>query len=349
MIVILLTLVFVLGVAWLLVGFILRSASSKMLDVPNERSSHVRPVPRGGGMAIALLAIAGWSMVLASSFSWAALSLLVGGVLVAGISWLDDLHTLSSRSRFAIHILAIALPLVVVGFWRELEMPFVGVLPMGAVGILMALVWGVGLTNAYNFMDGIDGIAALQAIATGSGWFVAGWMLDVPMVMWTGGVIAAATLGFFPYNWSPAKIFMGDVGSAFCGYVFAVITLIAYFTVPSSYSLRIPLAGLVFVWPFVFDAVYTFIRRARNRESLFTAHRSHLYQRLVMSGHSHRLVAGIYGLLAAVSVLAGLDWLFNWTGSDIPVVVCLLGVAFLLVGWARSAERASKARVAGAS
>jgi UDP-N-acetylmuramyl pentapeptide phosphotransferase/UDP-N-acetylglucosamine-1-phosphate transferase len=115
-----------------------------------------------------------------------------------------------------------------------------------------------------------------------------------------GAVIAAANLGFLLFNWSPASVFMGDVGSAFLGFLLAAL---AVYAAPRSPA--IATAGILFVWPFVFDTAFTLLRRAGRRENLLCAHRSHLYQRLVLTGVSHRTVALLYGALATVGVAVG--------------------------------------------
>jgi UDP-N-acetylmuramyl pentapeptide phosphotransferase/UDP-N-acetylglucosamine-1-phosphate transferase len=158
----------------------------------------------------------------------------------------------------------------------------------------------VSLTNAYNFMDGIDGIAGLQAVVAGIGWVGAGHYLGDSLLAGAGAAVAGASLGFLLFNWSPASIFMGDVGALFLGYLFAGLTAYA-----STRSALAATAGLLFVWPFLFDTIVTLVRRAVKGENLLRAHRSHLYQRLVLNGASHQSMALLYGALAAIGVAAG--------------------------------------------
>jgi UDP-N-acetylmuramyl pentapeptide phosphotransferase/UDP-N-acetylglucosamine-1-phosphate transferase len=161
----------------------------------------------------------------------------------------------------------------------------------------------VGLTNAYNFMDGIDGIAAGQGIVAAIGWGIIGLITGNPFLTALGFLLAASCLGFLCHNWPPARIFMGDVGSAFLGYTFAVLAVIASQSDP-----RLAFIGILFVWPFVFDAVFTFFRRLRKHENVFEAHRSHLYQRLVIAGYSHGVVSTLYIGLAGAGVVVGVWW-----------------------------------------
>ena len=131
-----------------------------------------------------------------------------------------------------------------------------------------------------------------------------------------GVLLAAASLGFLGFNWPPARIFMGDVGSAFLGFTFAALAVAAAQRDP-----RIALVGILFVWPFVFDATFTFLRRLKNGENVFAAHRSHLYQRLVIVGYSHRFVTLLYMGLAAWGTIWGLIWSQGIIGSETVIIV----------------------------
>ena len=148
-------------------------------------------------------------------------------------------------------------------------------------------------------MDGIDGIAAGQAITAGLGWAIVGWLADDLRPMLLGGLLTATSAGFLVHNWSPASIFMGDIGSAFLGYCFATLGLLGGGGGSGA------LIGILLVWPFVFDTAFTFCVRLRRRENIFKAHRSHLYQRLVLTGLSHRAVTLLYVALAVLGAAAG--------------------------------------------
>jgi UDP-N-acetylmuramyl pentapeptide phosphotransferase/UDP-N-acetylglucosamine-1-phosphate transferase len=139
--------------------------------------------------------------------------------------------------------------------------PFLGDLRLYSLGIPIALFWIMGLTNAYNFMDGIDGIAAGQAIVAGLGWAVIGWVNGQPLVGVLGVLIAATSLGFLGHNWPPARIFMGDVGSAFLGYTFAILPLMFAPGSAGTDSTVALIWAILLVWPFLFDTSYTLMRR----------------------------------------------------------------------------------------
>jgi UDP-N-acetylmuramyl pentapeptide phosphotransferase/UDP-N-acetylglucosamine-1-phosphate transferase len=302
----------VLGVAGFLaayfgVGAFRGWAEQRLLDIPNARSSHKRPTPRGGGLMIVLVTLAGLLVyaLLEQGLSWRELGAYVlGGVLVASFGWLDDLRSLSSGVRLGVQSIAACIVIAGFGYWQQVALPGAGVLTLGVLGLPLSFLWIVGLTNAYNFMDGIDGIAGSQAVVAGLGWALVGtwYALALPVAM--GVLIAASALGFLLHNWPPARIFMGDVGSAFLGYSFAVLALTAARVEP-----LLPLAGALLLWPFLFDTVFTFLRRLRRRENVFAAHRSHLYQRAIIAGHSHRFVTLLYSVLAAIGAGMTAVWL----------------------------------------
>ena len=207
----------------------------------------------------------------------------------------------------------------------------------------MAVVWGVGLTNAYNFMDGIDGIAGAQAVVAGAVWGVAGAWLGVPSVAFVGACVAAATLGFLVHNRPPARIFMGDVGSATLGFAFAALPLVATPSVAPVVAGRLPLFALLTVWPFVYDAVATFGQRLARGENVLAAHRSHRYQRLVIAGWRHGAVSAAYAALALASALAGLRWLVagdGWTAAAGLALTPLVLAALVRRAERRSAQNA---------
>ena len=187
--------------------------------------------------------------------------------------------------------------------------------------------------NAYNFMDGIDGLAGSQTVVAGLGWLVPGGIVGLPIF---GVLVAGSSLGFLGHNWPPTRIFMGDVGSVFLGFTLAVLAVIGGLAHP-----RLPLAGLLVVWPFVFDTTFTIVRRLRRGENIFAAHRSHLYQRLVIAGYSQRAVTLLYAGLALVGVVLALAWVLELPGCDwlvltVPTLLSLCLWQFVICTEARS-------------
>src|ERR1043165_325972 len=156
--------------SYLLVYLIRRYAERRqIIDHPNERSSHVTPTPRGGGLAIVILVIGtGLSVIKEAELSHA-LIYLVCGIVIAYLGWRDDVHSLSPRVRFAVQGLVAAVSIYGLGYFKSVTIPLVGELQLGAVGVVITFLWIIGLTNAYNFMDGIDGIAGGVALGGGLG------------------------------------------------------------------------------------------------------------------------------------------------------------------------------------
>jgi UDP-N-acetylmuramyl pentapeptide phosphotransferase/UDP-N-acetylglucosamine-1-phosphate transferase len=307
----------------------------RVLDIPNERSSHTRPVPRGGGLAIAIVTLAGGLLFtsLNSVASWPALlAYTMGAALIALISWLDDLYSLPKWVRFATHSLGAMLALWHFGPWLTVDLPLLGRLSLSWLGLPLTFLWIVGLTNAYNFMDGIDGIAGGQAVVAGYSWAILGWLGGQPLLGGLGLLLATSSLGFLGHNWPPARIFMGDVGSAFLGYTLAVLPVIAAQGDP-----RFALAGVLVVWPFVFDTFFTFLCRLYRGEDVFSAHRSHLYQRLVIAGASHHSVTVGYICLALTGSALTLVYFLDLPGS--PIMVVLLLPMLCLALWVTVVQR----------
>ena len=165
----------------------------------------------------------------------------------------------------------------------------------------------VGLLNIYNFMDGIDGLAGVQGVVAGLAWWCFGRSLGATASAALGILIAAGASGFLTLNWPPAKIFMGDAGSTVLGFSFAVLPLLVWVEKKPAVGFFVLLSvAMLVVWPFLADGIFTIFRRLRKRENIFKAHRSHLYQRLVIAGKSHLLVTVVYGVLAVIG--AGLGW-----------------------------------------
>ncbi len=330
--------------SWGITGIFRRWAlNERLLDYPNERSSHMKPTPRGGGIGIVLVI---WLMGIAwliASFSRHTLSffdpfraglILAGGLLIAVISGLDDARRgLSPGFRLAVHVAAAGLVLFGAGAWSRIALPFVGSVGLGGLGFAAELIWIVGLVNAYNFMDGIDGIASLQAVSAAAGWFAVGLLSGHFGLAAAGAVIGASAVGFLFHNWPPAKIFMGDIGSASLGYVFSVLPILAARSLPEPVSERAPIAGFLMVGPFVVDATFTFFRRLARRERLSMAHRSHLYQRLVITGLRHRTVTVLYFALGSVGSLSGLAFLYAPDRTLAGLMAAAAVVLFWGVPW----------------
>lgn len=320
------------------VGVVRRWATALgVLDLPGGRSSHERPTPRGGGLAIAVIGLVVFVIVgvgnqpRAGALLWLAL----GAAIVAGVSLADDLRSLPVSIRLAAHFLGAFVVVNGIGALSGVGLPSGRFLDLGWLAVPVSFLWVMGLTNAYNFMDGIDGIAGAQAVVAGMGWLLLAGSSSVITVI--GLVLSASSLGFLLHNWPPAKIFLGDVGSAFIGYVLAVTTIIA-----ARSDRRLAFVGFLLVWPFVFDTVFTFLRRLRRGENVLAAHRSHLYQRLVVAGFSHRLVTLLYAALATTGLGLTSIWLSGGRASVLAVLGGLVASSaglWALVEWAERTPR----------
>ena len=292
--------------SWLLASRVRLYALDRLLDIPNERSSHSAPTPRGGGLAIAFTALGG--IILAAMFHWIewnlAIALVGGGALIATVGWVDDHRSLSALTRFAVQFFCAGWAMYWVGGLPSLSVGSAS-LHLGPVGIILGVIGIVWAINLYNFVDGIDGLAAGEAISTG----VIGGLILLAMgqtgLAIVSLLIAAASAGFLPLNWAPARLFMGDVGSGMLGYLFAVLAI------ASENSGAVPLLlWVLLLGAFVFDATVTLCRRIAHGERWYHAHHSHAYQRMVQAGRSHAQVSTTILLINLVlAILAIIAWL----------------------------------------
>lgn len=264
-----------------------------VVDRPNSRSLHTTPTPRGGGLAIAgCVLISLCALAFFGHDLWVAMrGYVVCSALMAAIGWADDRRSLSAMIRLPLQIVVAVLFLWVHGFTAP---------ALAAIYV----IWIVGLTNAFNFMDGMDGLAASQALVAAAFWFVAAWLQDLPLVAAIGLLVAVGAAGFLPHNWPPARLFLGDVGSYFLGFSLAALPLLAARAsgAPGPWIA----AGALMIAPFLADSTLTFFRRLLARENVFQAHRTHIYQRLAANGVSASRVTSAYMLLAALGGIVGL-------------------------------------------
>lgn len=258
---------------------------ARILDVPNRRSSHDRPVPRAGGIAIAVTFFIGSAMVGPQPF----FGLAVPALLVAVVGFTDDLGKLGVWSKLAGQTAAAAI-LVIFGIMLRDFGPFHDI---GLWGIPITLVWVVGMTNLVNFMDGLDGLAGgtgtIAALA-----FAVLAMPDSPAAA-MAAVLGVACLGFTVFNAPRARIFMGDVGSEFLGFALAGLAVFA----AQGEALRTSFLVMpLLMFHFIFDTCFTFCRRLVDGENVTQAHRGHLYQLMNRLGASHFQVSLFHWALA---------------------------------------------------
>ena len=300
-----------------------------VLDFPNDRSSHVTPTPRMGGVPIvaaALIAFGFWIYWAAGDWSiheWLSCSVLFA-VAMAILGFCDDLYSLSAIFRFLVQFVFASILL-----WTAS-----GLLPgfaikgwtiPGVVWVIVGVIWIVWMVNLYNFMDGIDGLAGGEAAVASCFFFLvfayygeAGWAV-------TNLFIAAASMGFLVHNWPPARVFMGDSGSAFLGAFYGVQSVVA--------ALSTPVPFLVLVLPFanfILDTTFTLFQRLIRHEKWYQAHRSHFYQRMTNLGMSHAEVTLVELVSVVFSCAAAIGYIRS--GVTVRVVVLFVVVVVFVAG-----------------
>jgi UDP-N-acetylmuramyl pentapeptide phosphotransferase/UDP-N-acetylglucosamine-1-phosphate transferase len=306
-------------------------------DIPNERSQHREPVPRGGGIIIAAVGLISYvtiSILTATPLSW---GYLLGSIIVVGISWADDLYSLGFTVRFLVHVLAAVIIVVSEGYWTSVGLPGSAPLQLGLAGAAVTTIWIVWTINAYNFMDGIDGMAGLQAVIASAAWATLAWLSGASGLTYYSAAIAAVSVGFLIHNWSPARIFMGDVGSAFLGFTFASMPLL--FATGSGYDPALPVIAALFLWPFMFDSGITRLRRALRGIRFWEPNREHYYQKLVESGLRVPAVAFGYGVLSLLISGFAIIFFQQYSNAAMFYIVGVLLATVLLVLAARARIR----------
>jgi UDP-N-acetylmuramyl pentapeptide phosphotransferase/UDP-N-acetylglucosamine-1-phosphate transferase len=304
-----------------------------LLDHPNERSSHSVPTPRTGGNAINLAIAA--AAVMTSAWSNPSLRVALGAAAaLAVVGLIDDHRTLPESLKFAFQTIVVVGLLALGGLAPERLTVINGwTLLAGAGAYVLAWFWTVGFTNAYNFMDGINGMAAIGAVVSSAAYAMmlaahgeTEWMLIAV-------AIAGASAGFLLWN-AGGTIFMGDVGSVSVGLLLATIAL-------KLMCLGTPLVTVLLpLLPFLFDTSVTLLRRILRRERFFSAHRTHFYQRLVATGWPHLAVSGLWGFLALVCTMAALRirTMTGLIGGVVFALAVLLHVAVAIAITARERE-----------
>ena len=310
-----------MGVTWL-VTFPLRYAlrQAEVVDRPNARSSHTLPTVRGGGigMTLAVCMALAWT---GRAESWVWGFLLAPTVLLAAVSFWDDLRSLGAKVRFAVHALAAGLALY--GLLSHAPAgPQAGGIASVA-GLLVLFGWLAGYTNAFNFMDGINGLGGVQALLTGLGTAAVALLAGLPrdhhgVVL--AVAIAGAAAGFLPHNFPRAKVFMGDVASASLGFSLALAGV--WIARDAGWTILLWI-GLLHA-NFVLDTGITLIRRIARGERWQEAHREHFYQRLVRAGRSHREVTlsqVALQILCLGLALTGVYFRESWLVSGLAAVL----------------------------
>ena len=283
------------------------------MDIPNERSSHITPTPRGGGIAFVSTSLIGFLILLLNDAlnRTELLSLCCAGVIVAIAGHLDDRQKISGATvRLVLHAISATILIVGVRIPAQISL-FDRTVNTGIVGSILGVIYLVWLLNLFNFMDGTDGIAASEAIFIAlAGAFLNYHVLSHANHSDAAIVLAASTFGFLLYNWSPAKIFMGDVGSGYLGIVVGGLSLMA-----AKQQHELLWVWIILLAVFVSDATITLIRRLARKQKPHVAHRSHAYQHLAIQFNSHAKVSLI---VLAINIVWLLPIAFLVADNQIP-------------------------------
>lgn len=313
--------------SWGLTLVLRRYALAKsLMDIPNERSSHSVPTPRGGGVAIvasfllALLILRGLELMSVATLY----GLVGGGLLVALIGFADDHGHIAARWRLLGHFAASIWALYWLGGSPRVTL-FGATLDPGWIGNILFVLYLVWMLNLYNFMDGIDGLASAEAISVCLGMFIVYWFGANLELAWGPLALVAAVAGFLCWNYPPAKIFMGDAGSGFLGVVLAGMSIDA-----ASKSPELLWCWLIMLGVFIVDATWTLMRRLLRGEKVYEAHRSHGYQYASRKHRSHKTVV-------LASVFINLVWLMplsiavasGWISGFFGMVVAYAPLLFI--------------------
>ncbi|WP_168232846.1 MraY family glycosyltransferase [Pseudomonas veronii] len=328
------------GISLLLTSALRRYALSKsLIDVPNARSSHTIPTPRGGGVAIVLsflllLPVLSIFSLLPWASTW---GLLGAGAGIAVLGFLDDHGHIAARWRLLGHFSAAAWALFWLGGVPPLTL-FGAVFDMGWIGVVLSLFYLVWMLNLYNFMDGIDGLASVEAICVCLSASLIYALMGFSALAWAPLLLSFTVAGFLYWNFPPAKIFMGDAGSGFLGVTLGILSLQAAWVSPSLVWVWLILMGV-----FVVDATFTLIRRLVRGDKVYEAHRSHAYQYASRQFGRHLPVTLTVGVVNVVWLLP-LALCVGLLGMDGFLGVIIAYVPLAILAWKFQAGAVEKSQ-----
>ncbi|MFJ2487784.1 glycosyltransferase family 4 protein [Pseudomonas sp. NPDC087639] len=323
----------VFAISLWLTGFLRRYALTRsLMDVPNERSAHSTPTPRGGGVAIVvafLISLPG--LAFAGALSLPALAAFSGaGLLIAIIGFADDHGHIAARWRLLGHFMAAGWVLLCFGGIAPVEVGGV-MLSLGYGGLVVGAFFLVWMLNLYNFMDGIDGLASIQAITACLGMCAIYWSVGAVDLIWAPLMLAVAVSGFLYWNFPPARIFMGDAGSGFLGLIIGSMALLAAWSNP-----ELLWGWLILLGVFVVDATFTLVRRLIRGDKVYQAHSSHAYQNAARRWGHGRVTLGVALInvfyLLPISMLVSLGCISDVSGVALAYMPLLMIACFLKAG-----------------
>lgn len=327
-------------------AFLVVARKRRFVAEPTERSSHSVPTPTGGGVGIAAAILCG--LLLSPVVPGAPdLRLFAPGFALAAVTgFLDDRKPLAAAPKLGLLVVAAAAGLAAARFHRPEVPPFgpvpfdSGGLPLAALGVLLTVLWTSGFSNAFNFMDGINGLAGGTAVVSGGAFAAAGAIAGAPDVTALGAMIAGGAAGFLPWNVPVPRIFMGDSGSLPLGLLIAQTAVLADARGALPFA-----ASLVLLAPYVCDVVLTLARRRREGKPLSQGHKEHVYQRLQRALGSHGLATSCYVAAELGCATLALSW--GSLGPGLRVLSLILVPAALLAcaPWVFRAERSRAASI----
>ncbi len=312
-----------------------------ILDNPNHRSSHTTPTPTGGGIAIVLTFFIGMGIIyIVAEATMITQKIFVGfafsSLMIAGMSFYDDLKQkpfyLRLFTQIAAILVCIAFGIVITRF----NLPFQANQSLGIIGYIITFLWILGLTNAYNFMDGLNGMAGANAVVAALFFGYISFSQGSNFTYIVCYTLTAGTLGFLIFNFPKGRLFMGDVGSTFLGFTFATLAIISslYDNAHTSF-LVIPLL----LFHFIYDTFFTFVRRLMAGENVFQAHRTHLYQLFNRLGYSHTTVTLFY---CAMGIIQGIGAIQMVTISGLQRLYLFLPCLMVQIIYSLIIVRAAK-------
>ena len=337
------------GIALTIIAYVVTWAMARfvrIMDEPNHRSSHVKAVPRAGGVSVVITFYIGICITwLLGEFEGVQASLLIGFLfstfLIAAISLIDDITDQSALVKLVTQMIAVVIVLSLGITLDEIAIPVVGYVDLGVVGYVISFFWILGLTNSFNFMDGLDGLAGGVTAIAGLFFMIITFTEGSSFVYIISYSLLAGALGFLFLNFPPAKIILGDVGAAFLGFVFAVLAIIATRYDESRTSfLVIPLL----TFNLIYDTSYTFLRRLAQGKNVLEAHREHLYQLMNRSGFSHMEVVLTQYCMVFMQGLGAL-WIVNIPGNE-RMLVFIPFLAFQLAYTWQVRKKAQRSGIA---
>jgi UDP-N-acetylmuramyl pentapeptide phosphotransferase/UDP-N-acetylglucosamine-1-phosphate transferase len=316
---------------------IILSTRFRLVDLPNLRSAHSLPTARGAGAAIVLTTLIASCV---AAYRWPELAnrilfgVMVPSLVIAVVGFMDDIRPLGAVLRLAIQVSVAAAMTAILGPLPGIELPGMPVMEFGIIAWPLTIIWIVGLINAFNFMDGADGMAGLGAVVVGLSMAAVAYNVGALAPMMVAVFAAAATGGFLVFNWQPARVFMGDVGSGFLGALFAAVPVLVRDSLIEAAFVPMVLA----LWPYVYDPFVSVFRRLWNRKNPLEPHREFFFHRLVRSGVSHAWVSLLYGALSAAGGLVGLAMVTPAIPAAIRcwlpgVIVVLAAVTTFAIEW----------------